>query len=213
MKWGFFVKKWKMGGIFVKKWKTGGIFCKSGKWGGGVFCKKWTFFSTQGALRTVSVFFILHFTYLGGCVRTTTHPPRLQACSCQFRRDLWPSDCLWCACVIIAGMQTTPCFRRMKLSRRDGFTFDWTRDAQCTRPVSVRHMPLCVVSSRKIHTCPTGFSVLGTVDRQVRECYYRPISDRTLPAPACGLSRRAIPTSRAASWEITEPNCSVPGDN
>jgi len=42
------------------------------KWGGG--CKKVDLSSTQGALCTVSVFFILHFTYLG--VRThPTHPP------------------------------------------------------------------------------------------------------------------------------------------
>ena len=42
--------------------------------GGGVFCKKYVdLSSTQGALCTVSVFFILHFTYLG--VRThPTHP-------------------------------------------------------------------------------------------------------------------------------------------
>jgi len=49
-----------MGGVFFVK--------KSGKWG--VFCKKVDPFSTQGALYTVSVFFILHFTYLGGA-----HPP------------------------------------------------------------------------------------------------------------------------------------------
>jgi len=45
----------------------------------GVFCKKVDLSSTQGALCTVSVFFLfLHFTYLrgGGCVRTkrTPHP-------------------------------------------------------------------------------------------------------------------------------------------
>jgi len=40
-------------------------FVKSGKWGE-FFCKKVDFSSTQGALSTVSVFFILHFTYLGG---------------------------------------------------------------------------------------------------------------------------------------------------
>jgi len=148
---------------------------------GGVFCKKSGPFSQRRVHYVQYQYFLFYILLIWG-VRThhNAPPPRLQACSCQFRRDLWPSDCLWCACVIIAGMQTTPCFRRMKLSRRDGFTFDWTRDAQCTRPVSVRHMPLCVVSSRKIHTCPTGFSVLGTVDRQVRECYYRPISDTEL---------------------------------
>jgi len=31
----------------------------------GVFCKKVDLSSTQGALYTVSVFFIVHFTYLG----------------------------------------------------------------------------------------------------------------------------------------------------
>ena len=48
------------------------------KWKMGVFCKKVDLSSTQGALCTVSVFFILHFTYLGGCVRTP--PPCLRAC-------------------------------------------------------------------------------------------------------------------------------------
>ena len=50
------------------KWGGGVFFVKSGKWG---VCKKVDLSSTQGALCTVSVFFILHFTYLGrGCVRT-----------------------------------------------------------------------------------------------------------------------------------------------
>jgi len=53
----------------------GGVFfCKkSGK--GGVFCKKVELSSTQGALCTVSVFFIFTF-YLfgGGCVRTQRTP-------------------------------------------------------------------------------------------------------------------------------------------
>jgi len=35
------------------------------KWGWVFFCKKVDLSSTQGALCTVSVFFILHFTYLG----------------------------------------------------------------------------------------------------------------------------------------------------
>ena len=48
--------------------------------GGGVFCKKVNLSSMQGALCTVSVFFILHFTYLGGgCVRTQ-RTPCLRAC-------------------------------------------------------------------------------------------------------------------------------------
>jgi len=48
------------------------FFVKSGKWGGvvkkvenGFFCKKVDLSSMQGALCTVSVFFILHFTYMG----------------------------------------------------------------------------------------------------------------------------------------------------
>ena len=52
------------------------------KWGGGCkkvergcFLVKSGPFSTQGALCTVSVIFILHFTYLGGCVRTQRTPP------------------------------------------------------------------------------------------------------------------------------------------
>ena len=48
-----------------------GVFCKKVE-NGGVFCKKVDLSSTQGALCTVSVFFILHLTYLGGAVRT--HP-------------------------------------------------------------------------------------------------------------------------------------------
>jgi len=41
------------------------------KWQGVFFVKKVDLSSTQGALCTVSVFFILHFAYLGGwCVRT-----------------------------------------------------------------------------------------------------------------------------------------------
>ena len=44
------------------------------KSGGGVFfVKKVDLTSTQDALRTVSVFFIIHFTYLGGA--HPTHPP------------------------------------------------------------------------------------------------------------------------------------------
>ena len=69
-KWGCFVTKWKMG-VFVRKWKMG-MFCK--KVENGVFCKKVDLFSTQRALCTVSVFFILHFTYLG--VRAHPMHPR-----------------------------------------------------------------------------------------------------------------------------------------
>jgi len=48
-----------------------GVFCKNVE-NGVFFCKKVDLSSTQGALCTVSVFFILHLTYLGGgrCVRT-----------------------------------------------------------------------------------------------------------------------------------------------
>ena len=48
--------------------------------GGVFFCKNVDLSSTQGALCTVSVLFVLHFTYLG--VRTLpTHPlPCLRAC-------------------------------------------------------------------------------------------------------------------------------------
>ena len=45
MKWGCFVKKWKMGGVF---------------------CKKVDLSSTQGALCTVSVFFYFTFYLFGG---------------------------------------------------------------------------------------------------------------------------------------------------
>jgi len=50
--------------------------CKKVENGGVFFCKKVDLSSTQGALCTVSVFFILHFTYLG------THLPRLRAWLC-----------------------------------------------------------------------------------------------------------------------------------
>ena len=53
--------KWEV--FFVKKWKMGGVFCKV------------DLSSTQVALCTVSVFFILHFNYLG----VRTHPPCLRA--------------------------------------------------------------------------------------------------------------------------------------
>ena len=62
----FFVKNGKRGLFFcLKKWKMGGVFLLK-KVENGVFCKKVDLSSTQGALCTVSVFFILHFTYLGG---------------------------------------------------------------------------------------------------------------------------------------------------
>ena len=40
-----------------------------------MFCKKMDLSSTQGALCTVSVFFILHFTHWGGVRTQPTHPP------------------------------------------------------------------------------------------------------------------------------------------
>ena len=58
-----------MGVFFVKKS------------GNGAFCKKVDLNSTQGALCTVSVFFILHFTYLGECVRTQRTRAYLRAWS------------------------------------------------------------------------------------------------------------------------------------
>jgi len=63
-KTGFFVKSGKWGVFFVKKWKTGGVFCN-----------EVALSSTQGALCTVSVFFILHFTYLGGVLTQRTPLP------------------------------------------------------------------------------------------------------------------------------------------
>jgi len=68
-----------MGGCFLfKKVENWGCVVKSEEWG--VFlCKKVDLFSTQGALCTVSVFFILHFTYLGGAYPPNA-PPCLRAC-------------------------------------------------------------------------------------------------------------------------------------
>jgi len=65
-----------MGGVFfVKKVENGGLL-KSGKWG--FFVKKVDLSSTQGALCTVSVFFILHYFTYSGCVRTQRTPPCLR---------------------------------------------------------------------------------------------------------------------------------------
>jgi len=47
--------------------------------GGCFLSKKVDLFSTQGALCTVSVFFILHFTYLGGAYAPNA-PACLRAC-------------------------------------------------------------------------------------------------------------------------------------
>jgi len=54
----------KWGGCFRKKVENGGFVNKKWKWG--CFVKKVDISSMQGALCTVSVFLILHFTYLGG---------------------------------------------------------------------------------------------------------------------------------------------------
>ena len=45
--------------------------------GGGCFCKKVDLSSTQGALCTVSVFFISHFTYFGGEYALNAYGPEL----------------------------------------------------------------------------------------------------------------------------------------
>ena len=52
------------------KW---GVLCKKVE-NGGAFFEKMDFSSTQRALCAVSVFFILHFAYLGGCVRSQYTP-------------------------------------------------------------------------------------------------------------------------------------------
>jgi len=53
----------------------GVFFCKKVENGGGVLVKKWTFPQRRMHYVQYQVFFILHFTYLGGGVRTQpTHP-------------------------------------------------------------------------------------------------------------------------------------------
>jgi len=211
MKWGFFCKKVENGGYFVKKWKTGGIFGKSRKWG--CFFVKSGPFSQRRVHYVQYQYFLFYILLIWGMRTHHNAPPRLQACSCQFRRDLWPSDCLWCAFVITAGMQTTPCFRRMKLSRRDGFTFDWTRDAMYETGYCSTHAALCCIVTQDPYVSDWFLGARYSRSAGARMLLSTDKRHRTLPAPACGISRRAIPTSRAASWEITEPNCSVPGDN
>jgi len=76
MKWG--------GVLFVKNVENGGVFCKTWKMGW-CFCEKVDLSSTHGALcrPTVSVFFILHFTYLGGAYASNAPPtygPEKLAC-------------------------------------------------------------------------------------------------------------------------------------
>ena len=58
----------------MQEMKCGGVFLLK-KVEMGCFCKKVDLSSTQGALCTVSVFFILHFTYFGGGCTHPTHPP------------------------------------------------------------------------------------------------------------------------------------------
>jgi len=55
----------------------------SGKWEGGVFCKKLDLSSTQDALCTVSVFFILHFTYFGGAYAPNAPPAYWTVLACM----------------------------------------------------------------------------------------------------------------------------------
>jgi len=70
-----------MGVLFVKMGKMGRCFCKKVGNGGckkvenRVFCINVDLSSMQGALCTVSVFFILHFTSLGGVRTHPMHPP------------------------------------------------------------------------------------------------------------------------------------------
>jgi len=73
-----------MGGVFFckKKWKMGALFVK-----------KVDLSSTQGALCTVSIFFILHFTYLGVRTHPTHPPPSLRACFLSVR--LTPRQWSW----------------------------------------------------------------------------------------------------------------------
>jgi len=69
------------------------------------FCKKVELSSTQGALCTVSVFFISHFTYLGVRMHPAP-PPCLRACLVKkftFSRMQQTTACLHFAC------RTTPC--------------------------------------------------------------------------------------------------------
>ena len=54
-------RKWNRGCFFVKKVENGGCFVK-----------KWTFPQRMVRYVQYQYFFILHFTYLGGCVRTCT---------------------------------------------------------------------------------------------------------------------------------------------
>jgi len=46
---------------------------------GGVFVKSGPFLNAGCIMYSINIF-ILHFTYLGGCIRTQRTPPRLRAC-------------------------------------------------------------------------------------------------------------------------------------
>jgi len=76
MKWGgvLFVRKWKMG-VFCKKVENG-VFVKKVENGGCFFGKKVDLSSMQGALCTVSVFFLFCILLIWGegCVRTQRTP-------------------------------------------------------------------------------------------------------------------------------------------
>ena len=75
-------------GCFVKKVENGGCFGKKME-NGFFFVKKWTF--PQRSC-TVSAFVILHFTYLGGGVRTHPTHPCLRAWS-----NFQTANTRWCA--------------------------------------------------------------------------------------------------------------------
>ena len=69
------------GGVYEKVERGVFFVKKSGKWEV-FFCKKVDLSSTQGALCTVSVFFILHFTYSGGAYAPAppAYVPETQMC-------------------------------------------------------------------------------------------------------------------------------------
>ena len=65
--------------------------------GGVFFCKKVDLSSTQGALCTVSVFFILHFTYLGGGVGA--YAPNAPTLPTGLEREVTYITLHYCGCV------------------------------------------------------------------------------------------------------------------
>jgi len=92
----------------------GVFFCKKVENGGGVLVKKWTFPQRRMHYVQYQVFFILHFTYLGGVRTQPTHPPaygpEMPACSAGCRpssvvRRLSISGNAWRASdVVIRGL-------------------------------------------------------------------------------------------------------------